>query len=150
MSTPWDMPVSGPLRPGNKNPDDLYLAVGRALTKWEGLEAEMSALFAVVTGGTDQWYYVPSTRAYGAVNGTGARADMVSKAAEAFFLEHYASVNRDERQTELSTFETDLKEIIKAYRGWAARRNDVAHGYVTEGGHPDYGAEKSSADGPPV
>jgi hypothetical protein len=150
MPNPWDIPVSAPLRPGNQTPDDIYLAVGRALTKWEGLEAEMSALFAVVTSSTEQRYYVPATQAYGAINGTAARAEMIAKAAEAFFLELRALVDDDELRTDLSTFEAELKEILAAYRGWAARRNDIAHGYVTESQHPDYAADRPSAGGPPV
>jgi hypothetical protein len=35
----------------------------------------MSALFAVVTSSTEQRYYVPATQAYGAINGTAARAE---------------------------------------------------------------------------
>jgi hypothetical protein len=35
--------------------------------------------------------------------------------------------------------ESELKDILKHYRGWAARRNDIAHGCSTASDHPDYG-----------
>ena len=52
---------------------------------------------------------------------------MIAHAAEAFFHPHPA--------TEL---EAELKDILKSYRGWAGRRNDIAHGCSTASDHPDY------------
>jgi hypothetical protein len=127
MSNPWDVPSSAPLRPGVKNEEELFVAVGRALSRWEGLEAEMGGVYAALTTGPDERYIAPTIRAFGTVTSTGSRAEMIAHAAEAFFHPHPA--------TEL---EAELKDILKSYRGWAGRRNDTAHGCSTASDHPDY------------
>jgi hypothetical protein len=131
MSNPWDPPFSAPLRTGEKNPDALYLSIGRALSLWEGMEAELGGLYAAFTTGPDDRYIAPTIRAFGTVTNTGARAEMIDHAAEAFFhqLPH---------ELDVGPYQDELKQLLKHYRGWAARRNDVAHGYVTESRHPDY------------
>jgi hypothetical protein len=49
MANPWDIPPSAPLRAGVRNEDELFLSVGRALSRWEGLEAEMGGIYAALT-----------------------------------------------------------------------------------------------------
>ena len=132
MGNPWDVPYSAPLRPGVKNEDELFLSVGRALSKWEGLEAEMGAMFAAFTTGPEERYIAPAIRAFGTITNTNSRAEMIAHAAEAFFL-HTGNGARGE-----VALETELKDILKSYRGWAGRRNDIAHGYSTASQHPDY------------
>lgn len=147
MAKPWDVPASAPLRPGNRNPNDIYLAVGRALTKWEELEAEMGALFAVVTGGSDQWHYVPATEAFGVLNSPKTRVEMIEKAGQALFM-HFYSMADAETAVDCAPYEKELENIIGAYTGWTARRNDVAHGCVTTSEHPDYEVyDKSEVSG---
>jgi hypothetical protein len=102
------------------------------------LEAEMSALFAVLTGGTNHWHFVPTTQAFGTITSTSARRDMIAKAAEAFFLHMNSVVTEEYLLARLPKREKELKAILAAYAGWTARRNDVAHGCVTESEHPDY------------
>ena len=135
---PWSIPAAHKRKTGDPAENTIYLAVGRALTKWEGLEAEIASLFAVLTGGADRWYFVPSVRAFGVSKSSIVRADMIERAAEAFFL-YFDSKGL---HNETMVFETELKALMKAYTGWVARRNDIAHGYVTATGHPDYLAEK--------
>jgi hypothetical protein len=127
MSNPWDVPYAAPLRPGVKNEDELFLSVGRALSRWEGLEAEMGGLYAAFTTSLDDRYIAPAIRAFGTVTNTNARAEMISHAAEAFFY-----------PLGMEELETELKDILKSYRGWAGRRNDIAHGCSTASQHPDY------------
>jgi hypothetical protein len=127
MSNPWDAPPSAPLRPGVKNEDELFVAVGRALSQWEGLEAETGGIYAALTTGPSERYLAPANRAFGTVTNTGARAEMIAHAAEAFFHSHPTK-----------EIEAELKDILKSYRGWAARRNDIAHGCSTASNHPDY------------
>lgn len=131
MGNPWDIPYSAPLRPGEKNVDALYLSVGRALTMWEGLEAELGALYATLTIGPNERYLAPALRAFGTITNTHSRAEMIAHAAEAFF---YLAPASDKGES----LETELREILKNYRGWAGRRNDIAHGYATPSQHPDY------------
>jgi hypothetical protein len=121
---------------GDRNPDAIYLAVGRALSKWEGVEVEMGTLFAVFTGGIEPWHYIPAARAYGSVISSNGRAEMMAQAAEAFFR-HFEMEDRKHSE-EIEPLKAEFKNITKAYNGWSSRRNDVAHGYVTESQHPDY------------
>jgi hypothetical protein len=85
MPNLWDAPVSAPLRPGVRNEDELFVSVGRALTQWESLEAEIGSMYACLTTRPDQRYIAPAVRAFGTVTNTGSRAEMIAHAAEAFF-----------------------------------------------------------------
>lgn len=127
MPNPWDAPVSAPLRPGVRNEDELFVSVGRALTKWESLEAEIGGIYACLTTRPDERNVAPAVRAFGTVTNTHARAEMITHAAEAFF-DPFSE----------TPLEAELKDILKHYRGWAARRNDIAHGCSTASEHPDY------------
>jgi hypothetical protein len=135
MPNPWDIPYSRKMKRGDLSEQTLYLAVGKALTKWEGLEAEIAGLFGVLTIGSEYWYYKPALRAFGAVNSTVSRADMIFHAADAFFA-HFSAVT--DVYLETLPLQAELKEVMKAYSGWAARRNDLAHGYVTANTTIDY------------
>jgi hypothetical protein len=133
MANPWDIPYQKKFKWGDASEELIYQAVGRALSKWEGLEAEVTSLFGVITTGTDQWDYVPAVRAFGSVNSPVARAEMLSHAAEAFF-DHFENFGLyDEAQPHRD----ELKELLVSYKGWSARRNDLAHGCVTTNYLPD-------------
>jgi hypothetical protein len=129
MPNPWDVP------PKSTRPDDydvkqeaLFEAVGSALSSWQYVEDEIAAIFrALVSDGLPEDTYErsksPAERAYGSVISFEARATMVAEAAEAFF---YKNPHPD--------YEKQLRSLLKACRGWSARRNDVAHGKI--GGSP--------------
>ena len=127
MPNPWDVPSSAPLRPGVKDEDEIFVSVGRALSRWEGLEAEVSGVYAAIATGSDERHIAPTIRAFGTITNTSSRAEMIAHAAEAFFHAHPAM-----------QLEAELKDILKRYRGWAGRRNDIAHGCSTASDHPDY------------
>jgi hypothetical protein len=61
---------------------------------------------------------------------------MITHAAEAFF---HLTANADREEERL---ESELKDILKSYRGWAGRRTDIAHGCSTASQHPDYHDDK--------
>jgi hypothetical protein len=63
----------------------------------------------------------PAVRAYGIVTVASIRADMLKAAGEAYFYTKH-----------LPELERDFKELLKSYRGWAERRNDIAHGHSGE------------------
>ncbi|NEV76648.1 hypothetical protein DYI24_06280 [Rhodopseudomonas sp. BR0C11] len=110
--------------------EELFRAVGYALTHWEGLEAELGGVYAVLTAVSEERYVAPTIRAFGVVTNTNSRAEMIAHAAEALFW-----------LRPMEELEIELKDILKNYRGWAARRNDIAHGCSTASQHPDYDAE---------
>ncbi len=145
MSNPWDRPSSGsPFRTGDLDEDRLYLAVGRCLSKWERLEGAITHLYAAVVGAED---CAPAIRAFGTLNSPSARAEMISAAADATFHYFGFQAGIDPVPAEIEEgkeIEDELRDVLKHYRGWMSRRNDVAHGYVNTRTHPD-----STQDGEP-
>ena len=125
MPNPWDVP------PKSKTPTDydlkseaLYEAVGEALSSWQYLEDGVASLFrALVNEGRANynWEYgkSPAERAYGSVLTFEARVAMVSAAAEAFFHKNPHEM-----------LQAELRKLLSKFRGWAARRNDIAHGKI--------------------
>jgi hypothetical protein len=119
---PWD-DRPHPKR-GDKKADTTYMAVGRALTQWEYLEARLAELFSQLVGG--EWPsggevpYHPADRAYGSVLGSAARLTMIEEAAKAHF-QWYPN----------PTLEKRLKDLIGVEcRNFASKRNNIAHGIV--------------------
>lgn len=77
----------------------------------------MANLFAGFMGAHSN--SLPATRAYGSVLTFRGRADMVDAASEAYFLEN--------KNVDL---EKEVDTILVEARGFAARRNEIAHGIV--------------------
>jgi hypothetical protein len=116
MPQPWDVPPSPAT--GDPHEDAISLAVGRALTAWEFVEEQLAELFAIfVNADMADLEKAPAVRAYGSVITARGRADMLEAAAEAYFL------NKPNEQLQ-SRFDA----ILRSYRGFAGRRNDIAHG----------------------
>jgi hypothetical protein len=91
MPNPWDVPPRS-ARPADYDlkVEDLYQAVGEALSSWQYVEDGIASMFrTLVAEGREQYSYAhgmsPAERAYGSVISFEARATMVSAAAEAFF-----------------------------------------------------------------
>lgn len=141
MPNPWDRPSTGsPFRTGEYDANRLYLAVGHCLSKWERLEGAMTHLYAVIVGADDYYLGAPVIRAFGTLNSPAARADMIATAANAVFYYIGFDAGIEPVQAEIDeakAIEDELREVLKHYRGWMARRNDVAHGYVSTSEHPD-------------
>jgi hypothetical protein len=117
MSNPWDD------RPwadtGAKSENDLFIAVGKALSHWELVEHAIASLFTIVTIGS---YYAPSAptlRAYASVANSSNRIQMVRAAVESW-LHEWKDCPIGENAV----------SILKECSGWAGRRNDIAHGLV--------------------
>lgn len=122
MPNPWNIPPIPPT--GDSTTDPLYRTIGMALTSWEYLEHELATIFAVFVGAPSvgQDMLDPAVRAYGSVVSFNGRAEMLDAAAKAYF--HLNS------QPDL---EAEFCELLKACRGYAGRRNDIAHGVVAHG-----------------
>ncbi len=114
MSNLWDRP---PLtRNGDEEQDVTYAYVGRILSRWEALEFELSRLYSWFCGETDE---TDLEREYGNGRIFNERADILSAKAKEHFV-------RNPDQKSEATFD----ELLKQARGYAARRNDIAHGIL--------------------
>src|ERR1700726_723693 len=118
MSNPSDAPLWLPI--GDQEADEVYRALGKALSSWELVEEALARLFGLFTSTTHQYpQMAPAIRAYGSVVSFKSRADMVLAAGKCFF---YGYTN--ERSC---PFEPHFSPFIGECNGWSGRRNDVAH-----------------------
>jgi len=86
---------------GAKMEDEIYAAVGAALSAWEGVEEGLAEIFALFVGAPEAGPasgHEPAIRAYGAVNSFSSSLDMVSAAADCFF---YRASDDDETRKRL-------------------------------------------------
>jgi hypothetical protein len=133
MGNAWDMPYAEKFKAGDSDEDAIFKAVGKALSKWEGLVADLTSVFAVLTATDEPWTFNPAVRAFGSVQGAAAKSEMVQQGAEALFHNFERQLNVD-----CTSMREELKGLLREYTGWGARRNDIAHGYVTQSRAPDY------------
>ena len=118
---PWDR------RPwpkaGDADKDSLYRSVGKALSAWEAIEAQLSYLFTqFIYPGRDS---LASRRAYGAVRTFEGRLDMLRAAADVYFA-YFPD----------KSLRTSFKSLAGRAKNYAGRRNDIAHGIVARW-HPN-------------
>ena len=118
-ANPWDIPTPLPTI-GETLTDAIHTATGKALTSWEYLEEALAHLFALILGVGADPETEPAIRAYGSVISFKSRADMVRAAADVFFRLHPSE-----------TLQPEFIALLTACIGWSGRRNDVAHGKVT-------------------
>jgi len=137
----WDVRPTQSI--GSASEDDVYLSVGKALSQWEGIEVQLAQLFQFFMG---HYYHdperhrvvsSPSRRAYGSVTNFATRIEMVENAGDSFFHATPShGFHLKDRQTErwIVDFEANLAKnfevLMDEVRGFAARRNDIAHGIV--------------------
>jgi len=117
MDKPWDT-TPWP-EEGNSGHDELFLAVGRALSNWELVESAIAGLFTIVTVGSYHAPTAPAIRAYSTVTSATNRIQMVRAA-----LESWLYVWKD------CPGGSNALNILKECGEWAARRNEIAHGIV--------------------
>jgi hypothetical protein len=114
----WERPV--PSKKGDQNPDDIYRAVGWALSQWEKTDQELAGLFSVMSD-VEDWFVVEGVRrAYGAIESNSGRRKAVEAVAEVFFGNYW-----DEKLVRQS-----LMDIIQAVQRASRIRDDIAHGIV--------------------
>ncbi|HEY4345811.1 MAG TPA: hypothetical protein VGN05_15785 [Parvibaculum sp.] len=111
---PWDRP---PLpAKGDDDERNTFEWVGRALSEWEHFEAYFGLIFGVLVGAKNETE--PALRAYGSVMTFRGRGDMIRAAADAYFVKHPHPA------------QAMLKLLLDEATGFAALRNDIAHGIV--------------------
>lgn len=100
---------------GDPAADEVYCAVGRALSEWETVETAVATLFAVVVGG-----HLAAKRAYGAIASSVGRLQAL-KAAGDVFLEDKDQGDRDR-----------LSLFLRLLESASGRRNEIAHAVVVK------------------
>jgi hypothetical protein len=121
LPKPWSI-LPRP-RKGAATPEELYLAVGEALSAWELVEEGLAEIFATFIGSPEAGPgsgHDPAIRAFGSVLTFKGRQQMVAAAADAFFFQ---AVPRDPVRKQFG-------ELNEEAAGFASRRNDIAHGRV--------------------
>jgi hypothetical protein len=112
--------------PGERSPHPLYEAVGLALSKWNSFEEEMSGIFCAMVA--DRAHFFPARRAFGAIRTFEGRSDMLRLVAEIYFTAY----ERPEisRLAPVTDLRAELKNLIKEWKDYNSRRNEIAHGVV--------------------
>lgn len=108
---------------GAATEDELYTAVGAALSTWELVEEGLAEIFATFVGSPEAGPgsgHDPAIRAFGSVLTFKGRQEMVAAAKQAFFW-------RAELDDDLSN---QFGRINEEAGGFAGRRNEIAHGRV--------------------
>lgn len=116
MPNPWDIPPFP--EQGDDEADWIYRAVGQAMTKWEEVEVELAELYTELI---EKPAELQSIRDYGEPFSFSQRADKLEQAARRYFATH-------PNQAHEAAFDDMLCQV----RGWANRRNDIAHGVVQQ------------------
>jgi hypothetical protein len=111
---PWDVP---PLpRNGDAIPDKTFAYVGFFMSRWESLEFELSRLHSHFLGALDE---TEAMRAYGSGRIFPDRIAILKRAADA----HFRTSPNQKREGQFDGLLTEA-------RGYADRRNEIAHGIV--------------------
>lgn len=110
----WDRPPAR--EKGDEDADEIYRAMGSALSTWEMVEDVFATLFQELVDSES----IAAKRAYGAVVASGGRRDLLKAAAEVYF--HIHKIDDDFRAT--------FKNLIEHFNLAGVRRNEIAHGHV--------------------
>lgn len=118
MGKPWE-PTPWPDE-GNAGHDEIFLAVGKALSHWELVETAIAGLFAAVIAGASAAPPAGSAaRAYISVANATSRIHMVRAT-----LESWLEVWND------CPYGGDALNLLQECTEWTARRSEIAHGIV--------------------
>lgn len=110
-ANPWDILPFEEL--GNEAPDEIYLAVGEALSAWEIVDEWRAQIFGVLVDTTSP----AAQNAYGTIQSSAGRADLIKAAASVTL--------RDDR-----AYAAELQSLMRDVEKLSGRRNDIAHGVV--------------------
>jgi hypothetical protein len=134
---------------GSATADDIYRAVGMALTSWEYVENALADAFTLFVGAPEESPpRVPALRAYGAIVGFQSRAAMLDAAGEAFFHKHRDQTPDPKLDPQKEKLRGEFVSLLRETKGHSDRRNDIGHGIVSSSRlgsflyPPDYNARK--------
>ncbi|MDR6872695.1 hypothetical protein J2Y55_003714 [Bosea sp. BE125] len=130
----WDRPEGSRMhnRQGDREDTPIYTALGKAVSAWEGVNAAVASLFHALHAGDEQ-----EVDAFGGVFKVHDRANALREEC-ARFLDADFGDQRDQA----AKLKKSMRQVAGAYCEWAVRRNELAHGYVTEARCPDYGDDE--------
>jgi hypothetical protein len=132
---PWDRP-SGSFernRPGDRSDGPIYTALGRALSAWEGVNAAVNSLAHALHRHLPEREFELAINTPDTLLKTHERAAFIRAAGVSFL-----SGNFGDQHPAAAKLKKALSKEMGAYTEWVARRNELAHGYVTEAVSPDY------------
>lgn len=110
---PWDKPPYPPTN-GDPSPTSIHTAVGMALSQWESVENSLTVLFSGITG----LPYAFAVQIYGSLPSSASKHNIIIAAGRARFHGEKAYVNF-------------LDAMMGLVDKFLARRNNIAHGFVT-------------------
>ena len=111
----------GSLPPGDADPDLIYVAVGKSIHRWEGLESAFAKLYLKFVGLSD---FPDNHLAYGSKNGIFTeRMRAICAAAEIYFVK-----SPDQQK------EGALIALVQRAQNLSGERHRIAHGHITQVG----------------
>jgi hypothetical protein len=132
---PWDRPPGSSLsnRQGDDFEEPIFTELGRALSAWEGTNAAINSLHQSLQIHLGQIEREAATSSFELLQKTHDRAQSVRQLAACFLAADFG-----DRRDDAARIKKKLNSALSSYVGWATRRNELAHGYVTSAQCPDY------------
>jgi len=112
---PFDRPPLS--EKGDKDPDAIFLSVGRCLSTWERTEESYAHLYGTFI--KPMYASYAAKRSYGALASGRGRQDLLVKSSEVFFR------NFPSPETKAA-----VSDAVKLYASAGSRRNEIAHGML--------------------
>lgn len=125
---PWDRPPLSfaPNRFGDRLADPIFLALGKAVSAWEGVHVAVAVLFRALTSIDDDAKVDAMCWDFAKLTNVHERAKQTRTACADFL-----SGNQQPQATGPNKLQKRIGALLSAYVEWSARRNELAHGYVT-------------------
>ena len=115
MPLPWDRP--GPPIQADADVQELYAAVGYALSHWEDIESELSHWYALFIG--KMWQHEAYDEYYDKGKTSQRRINTLEVAGEKYF-----------ETCPSQSVEAEFGTVVRATSAFADRRHELAHGIV--------------------
>jgi hypothetical protein len=111
----WKAPA--PAAQGSASQDDVFLAVGAALSAWESAESALATLYVIMCDG-ETGTAKALARTFGAITSSASRREAIREAAEIYFGQHWS----------MPTVKKRLSRMLDAIGEASRRRDEIAHG----------------------
>ena len=131
----WSRPHGAeiPNRPGDRDSHGLFYGLGRCISAWEGVQAQVSGLYMRLLVEQDECLLTQKLENFGRNDNVHKRACTLKDT-----LENFLAMNSHIFLQSKNLLRSKIKKLVEPYVEFAARRNEIAHGYVTECLTPDY------------